>query len=238
MKPIHDLDSVWGATANAVRIERAAIPTDDGHGRMLGEPLRHQIGRTLGEEVQDAMRLQIDQDRAVALPPPPRPFIHPEYLRRGGVKCGGRLHQPQQGVGTGAQPQPVPELCPRLPAKSQAAGAQALREPQGPACPRRSHRGQAFRENLAGARGLVTKKLAHAEVQVDRIRPPRQIGQGAGIPTVHPAGECMAEGAADTGTGGSHLERELRGRLIEVPPLHGQSHPIRYEVSQESKDRG
>jgi len=44
MKPIHDLDSVWGATANAVRIERAAIPTDDGHGRMLDEPLRHHIG--------------------------------------------------------------------------------------------------------------------------------------------------------------------------------------------------
>ncbi len=34
------------------------------------------------------------------------------------------------------------------------------------------------------------------------------------------------------------LERELRGRLIEVPPLQGQGHPIRYEVGQESKDRG
>ena len=48
----------------------------------------------------------------------------------------------------------------------------------------------------------------------------------------------MAERAVDTGTGRRHLERELRGRLIEVPPLQGQGHPIRYEVSQESKDRG
>ena len=94
MKPIHDLDSVWGATANAVRIERAAIPTDHGHGRLLGEPLRHHIGRTLGEEVHDAMRLQIDQDRAVALPASPGPLIHAQHLGGGRRRRRGSLHQP------------------------------------------------------------------------------------------------------------------------------------------------
>ena len=127
---------------------------------------------------------------------------------------------------------------PQLPAEGQAAGVQALGEPQGPAGPRRSHRGQAFRENLAGARGLVTKKCAHPEVQAHRIRSPWQIGQGAAIPTVDPWGRRMAERAADTGAGRRHLERELRGRLIEVPPLQGHGHPIRYEVGQEGKERG
>ena len=175
------------------------------------------------------MILQIDQDRPIALPASPRPLIDPQHLGGGGGRRRGRLHQPQQGGGTGAQPQPVPEPCPRLPAEGQAAGAQALGEPQGPAGPRRRHRGQAFRENLAGARGLVTKKLPHAEVQAHRIRPPRQIGQGAGIPAVDPGGRRMAERAADTGAGRGHLERELRGRLIEVPPLQGQrsSDPVR-----------
>ena len=41
MKPIHDLDGLRGATANAVRIEGTPIPTDHGHRRMLGEPVRH-----------------------------------------------------------------------------------------------------------------------------------------------------------------------------------------------------
>ena len=48
----------------------------------------------------------------------------------------------------------------------------------------------------------------------------------------------MAEWAADTGAGRRHLERELRSRLIEMPPLQGQGHPIRDEVGQESQDRG
>ena len=48
----------------------------------------------------------------------------------------------------------------------------------------------------------------------------------------------MAQGAADTGTGGGHLERELRGRLIEVPSLQRQGRLIRDEVDQESEDRG
>ena len=157
-------------------------------------------------------------------------------MRVGGV--GAACTSRSRVAGLVRSPSRCPSRAPSLPAEGQAAGAQALREPQGPAGPRRSHRGQAFRENLAGARGLVTKKLAHTEVQAHRIRSPWQIGQGAGIPAVHPGGGRMAEGAADTGAGRGHLERELRGRLIEVPPLQGHGHPIRYEVGQEGKDRG
>jgi hypothetical protein len=166
MKPIHDLGGMRGATANAVRIECTAIPTDDRNRWMLGEPLRHRVCRALRQEVQDLVIFQIDQDRAIALPASPGPLIDPQHLRGRSRRRRGLLHQPQQGGGTGVQPQPVPELCPRLPAEGQAAGTQALREPQGAAGPRRGHGGQAFRKNLAGARRLVTKQCPYAEDSV------------------------------------------------------------------------
>ena len=93
MKPIHDLDGMRGTTTNAVRIEGTPIPTDDRHRRMLGEPLRHRVCRALRQEVQDAMRLQIDQDRAIALPASPGPLIDPQHCGGavgGGVSCTSR----------------------------------------------------------------------------------------------------------------------------------------------------
>ena len=132
----------------------------------------------------------------------------------------------------------MPEPCPHLPTEGQAVGAQALRKPQGLASPWRRHGEQAFRAQLAGACGLVTKKRPHAEVQADGVRPPWEISQSPRIPAVYPGGGRLAQVAADTGAGGGHLKGELRGRLIEVPPLQGHGHPIRDEVGQESQDRG
>ena len=218
---IHDLDGVRSATPNALGIEGTAIPTDHGHGGMLGQPVGDEVRRALGQEVKPLVILEINEDRAIALPTPPRPLIDPQHLRGGRRRRRGCLHQPQQGGGTGAEPQPAPESCARLPAESEAAGAQALREPQGAACPRCSDHGQTCGENLTGARGLVTKKLAHTEVQVHRIWPPWQISQGAAVPTMDPWGERLAARATDPGASRRHLERELHGRLIEVPPLQG-----------------
>ena len=94
MKPIHDLDGVRRAPANAIRIEGTPIPTDDGHGGMLGQPVRDEVRRALGQEVKDLVILQIDQDGPVALPASPRPLIDPQHLGGRGRRRRGPLHQP------------------------------------------------------------------------------------------------------------------------------------------------
>jgi hypothetical protein len=75
MKAIDDLHRVGGPLANAVRIEGAPIPTDHGDRGMLGQPGRDAGGRTVRQEVDDAMCRQINEDGAVPMSSPPGPLI-------------------------------------------------------------------------------------------------------------------------------------------------------------------
>ena len=161
MEPIHDLHGLRCPTAYALGVEGTAVPTDHGDRGMLREPSGHALRRALGQEVKHPMILEIDEDRPIALPASPRPLIDPKHLWGGGVGRRSRLHQPQQGVWTGPQPQPGHEPCTGLPAEGHAKGEQELGEPRCPTRPRSSHGGQTCRENLAWARGMVTEKLAH-----------------------------------------------------------------------------
>ena len=132
------------------------------------------------------MIFEIDQDGAVALPPPPRPLVHTNDLRSRGRRCGGRPHQPQQGIGTGPPLTPARQPGACLTTEGKAAGEEALGEAQGPSCLGSRHRGQPFRENLAWARGMVAEKLPHPQLQAHGKGSPRQIGKGACIPAVDP----------------------------------------------------
>ena len=199
MKPIDHLHGVWSATANAVCIEGTPIATDHRHGRMLGEPVGDKVRRALGQEVKHLVILQVDQDGAIALPASPGPLIDPQHLGTTAPGAGAPCTSRNRVSGLVRQPQSAPEPCAHLPAEGHAAGAQALGEPQGPAGPGGRHRRETFRENLAGARGLVTKKLAHTEVQAHRIRSPWQIGQGAAHTNCGPVGS--AHGRAGSGHG-------------------------------------
>jgi hypothetical protein len=226
MKAIHDLHGLRFATAYAIGIERTPVSTDHGNGGMLREPGGHALSRALGQEVQDLMVLQIDQDGPIAVPAPPGPLIDPNTLWGGGGRRRRRLHQPQQGVWTNAQSQPGREPCPSLPAEGQTVGKQELGQPEGPSRPRRRHGRQAFRKNLAWARGMVTEKLAYLQLHTYAVGAPRQIGEGAGIPAVDPRGPYVAERAGHTGLGRGHVERDRGGSLIDVPRLQGQGRLI------------
>jgi hypothetical protein len=76
--------------------------------RRQGDDDRRQIywqptAVTLRQQINDAVTRQIDQDRAIAMAPPPRPFVDPDGLQRRGVRHGGRPHQPEQGGWTGGE---------------------------------------------------------------------------------------------------------------------------------------
>ena len=85
MKPIDHLHRLGCPPANAVGIEVTPIAADDGDRRMLGQPGRHGRGRAVRQQVHDAMRLEIDQDGAIPMAPPPGPLVHPNGLQGWGV---------------------------------------------------------------------------------------------------------------------------------------------------------
>ena len=91
LPPSHPLPGMGRSTPTAVRGPRTPSPTDDGQGRRLDEPPRPGVRRARGQEVDDAVSLQVHEERAVALPPPPGPLGHTEPLRGGGGGCRGCL---------------------------------------------------------------------------------------------------------------------------------------------------
>jgi hypothetical protein len=94
MEAIDHLHRLRGPPMNAVRIEVAAIMTDDGDRRILDEP-------AIRQEVDDAMRHEIDQDGAIAMAPPPGSLVHRKGL--GGWSGEDRRcpYQTQEGGRTG-----------------------------------------------------------------------------------------------------------------------------------------
>jgi SAM-dependent methyltransferase len=68
------------APAHAVGVEVTAITTDDADRRMLGQPGRHAGSGAVRQQVHDAMRLQINQDGAIPMAPPPGPFVDTDDL--------------------------------------------------------------------------------------------------------------------------------------------------------------
>jgi hypothetical protein len=81
MKPVDDLHGRRRPPANAVGVEVAAITTDDGDRRMLGQPCRDAGSGAARQQVHDAMSRQIDQDGAVAVAPPPGPLVDTDGLK-------------------------------------------------------------------------------------------------------------------------------------------------------------
>ena len=176
MKPVDHLHGLGGPLTDAIRVEGTPVTTDHRDCGMLREPGRYSRRRALGQHVQDPMIFKIDEDGPITLSPPPRPLIHAEDLRSGGHRHRGCLHQPEKGVGTGPPLAAGREPGACLATEGKAEGAEVLGEPQRPSRPWGGHGGQAFRKNLAMARGIVTEKLPHPQLEAYMIGAPRQIG--------------------------------------------------------------
>jgi hypothetical protein len=103
MEAVDDLHRLGRPPADAVGVEVAPITADHGDGGMLGQPGRDAGGRAVRQQVHDPVIREIHQDRAVTVPPAPRPPVDPDGLQRGGVGPRGRPHQPEQRGWTGGE---------------------------------------------------------------------------------------------------------------------------------------
>ena len=70
MEPVGDLLRRGCSLPRALRIRFRAVPHDSRHARTLPQPSGQTLGRAIGEQIDWPMGLQIDQQRAIAMPPP------------------------------------------------------------------------------------------------------------------------------------------------------------------------
>jgi hypothetical protein len=76
METISDLDSLGRALNSALGILIAAITTDDLDPRVVLQPRREGVGRSLGQEVYHPAAFQVAENRAVVLTLLPGPIVH------------------------------------------------------------------------------------------------------------------------------------------------------------------
>ena len=101
MKPVGDLLRLGRALPRAFRIGFRAVPHDSRHARTLPQPSRQTLGRAIGEQIDWPMGLQIDQQRAIAMPPSKGEVVDTQDPRRRGERRVRSVQEAQQRVRTG-----------------------------------------------------------------------------------------------------------------------------------------
>lgn len=103
MEPIRDLLRLRRAQGGSLRIQPAAIAGDCGDFRVSLEPLRKAFGSPVRQQVQNAVQIQVDENRSILLPFAPRPIIYAEVAHWRTVLLSSLLPDPAQyGVVTGS----------------------------------------------------------------------------------------------------------------------------------------
>ena len=122
------------------------------------------------------MRHEIDQDRAIAMAPPPRPFVDPDGLQRGGVGHGGRSHQPEQGGWTGGELQAGRQPHAGLPTEGDTDRLQDHDESWRVPGVWRDEFWEALREDAARAVRLPADEFPDHQVEAHHTRSPGEVG--------------------------------------------------------------
>jgi hypothetical protein len=115
VETVGNLDSIRRTARDALGVGAAPIPTDDLDPRTVLQPGRQRCRRSVWQQVDEAVLLQIDQDGPIGVALPFRPVVDSEH-----AWCGCRHHrrpadQAEQCGWTGRHPQapddPGPELA-------------------------------------------------------------------------------------------------------------------------------
>jgi hypothetical protein len=100
--------------SRGARILRRAVSGDDGNARVSTQSLGQCRRRTVRQQINDTVLLQIDQDGAVGAPFAQSPVIDAEHPRLSMRRQRYPMHQSQERVGTGRHGQRLPGAPLRL----------------------------------------------------------------------------------------------------------------------------
>ena len=108
-------DGVGRPVPRPLGVGAGAVAGDDLDAGMRLQPGGEALAGAIGQQVDRAVALEVDQDRAVGQPLVDRPVVDAEHGRRRQLGLGGAADQAQQGVGADRHPalgrQPRPRLA-------------------------------------------------------------------------------------------------------------------------------
>jgi hypothetical protein len=158
--------------------------------------LREGLRLPVGQQIDRAPRLQIDQDRAVAVAPAPGPVVHPQHPGRGGRLGGPAAEQPQERVAVGGDADVPRQARPRLaPERHPERRQHRLQADHRPATPR-GRPGDLLGERPARAVGDAAEKTPQRQPHAYGPPAGRQVAQLPRVAAVHPVRRLAAGGAA------------------------------------------
>ena len=145
MKPIGDLPGLRCAFTGGLRIQAAAVPTDDLDGRVVTQPRGCTPDAPIIQNVDNRAALEINHDGPIACRAPPTPVIDAHHSNLGVTAvshCGIPLQLPQDGVVADRHAEPLHQALARTAARAVAEQADNLNDPCRPARIRSSDRRQ------------------------------------------------------------------------------------------------
>jgi hypothetical protein len=176
------------------------------------------------QEVDDAVGVEVDEDRTVRAAPPQRPVVHAERARRLAGRQRGAADEAQQRVGARrhrqARCEPRPGLGPDRDAQ------RALRRRQAAGAPGAwgEQAGDALGEGATAATAIAAVESAHAQLQAHRparrwqVRRATDVGAVRGV--AHLATRRAPRAGAVPAGRDPHISRATASRPLDAAARH------------------
>jgi hypothetical protein len=217
MPPVGDLKGLRRPLAGPVGVGAGAIAHDDRDGGMVLEPGGQGLALAVGQQIEAAPTLEINQDRAVVAAPAPRPVIDPKHARCRRRLQAGLADAAQQGraadrhAGPGGQPRA------RLGAQGQGDGMVSRAQPVGMTGSGPGKPWQALAERASWAGVVEASEAPDPDEQDDGTAETRQIAQAAPVMAMHAMRSGPAVGAVRRCCGEPRLQADaMTARVYSV----------------------
>src|SRR5919199_4305562 len=100
MESVRDLFRRGRSECRALGIKSASITGDRYNLRVILQPFREALAGPVRQQINDAVKIQVDQNRAVVLTLAPGPVVNTEIANRNGRVRRGPFEVPQDGIVT------------------------------------------------------------------------------------------------------------------------------------------
>ncbi len=167
VKPVSDLNRVGCSLSSTLRIFTAAVATDHFDTGVCGKPRREGLCAPIGEQINCAMPLQIDEDTAVGATTPKGEIIHAHDSQRwwGSNSVGADARQ--QSIAADAHTEMMQESRSRFTSEGKRDLGEPVIEFAGAAREGSNESRETFGKSTTRAARIATEEPADMELQSD-----------------------------------------------------------------------